>query len=229
MTQQSSNFLLCSTRQKLRFSQGTESPFTLRVHLEHRQGQSREHESDCRAFGSATTEDAERDNRSKSAHTTSNTRALARTSSMSAADQPCTKREAIEDWTKATGSNQPPCDPKNRSAMHRVQKVEQRDCGFSGEQVFVLRLSASIRRKARRKPIATTHLDLAGRLRGKELHRVRCDKLRRACPKRDGPRSTTRAAQRTAAASQCGNKGVGVENNCRTWEAGDSIHLAGQQ
>lgn len=98
-----------------------------------------------------------------------------------------------------------------------------------GEQVFVLRLLASIRRKARRKPIATTHLDLAGRLRGKELHRVRCDKLRRACPKRDGPRSTTRAAQRTAAASQCGNKGVGVENNCRTWEAGDSIHLAGQQ
>ena len=129
VTQQSSNFLLCSTRQKLRSSQGTESPFTLRVHLEHRQGQSREHESDCRAFGSATTEDAERDNRSKSAHTTSNTRALARTSSMSAADQPCTKREAIEDWTKATGSNQPPCDPKNRSAMHRVQKVEQRDCG----------------------------------------------------------------------------------------------------
>ena len=123
MTQQSSNFLLCSTRQKLRSSQGTESPFTLRVHLEHRQGQSREHESDCRAFGSATTEDAERDNRSKSAHTTSNTRALARTSSMSAADQPCTRPRS------ARLSRTEPKPPAAIS-LHAIPRTEARCTEF---------------------------------------------------------------------------------------------------
>ena len=47
------------------------------------------------------------------------------------------KREAIEDWTRATGSKQPPHNPNDRSVMHRVQKVGQRDCGFSGEQVLL--------------------------------------------------------------------------------------------
>jgi hypothetical protein len=123
VTQQSSNFLFCSTRQKLRFSQRTESPFTLRVHLEHRQGQSREHESDCRAFESATTEDAERDNRSKSAHTTSNTRALARTSSMSAADQPCTRPRS------ARLSRTEPKPPAAIS-LHAIPRTEARCTEF---------------------------------------------------------------------------------------------------
>jgi len=118
----------------------------------------REHGSDSVTLESATFDDDERDTRSNTSamqptHTISSRGTLATRSSVSARRTvvyETEKREALEDWIEAAGSNQPLRDRKDGSVLCLVEAIEQRSCSFSAKQSYLLCPVAGMRRKSRR-------------------------------------------------------------------------------
>jgi hypothetical protein len=117
----------------------------------------RDHGSDSVTLESATFDDDERDTRSNTSamqptHTMPNTRPLATGSSVTAADQRCTRPRSAR--LSRTGPKPPAATSLHKIARtevrSRVEAIEQRSCIFSNEQGCLLCLSAGMRRNTRR-------------------------------------------------------------------------------